>query len=126
MGQSLVMDALRAVALPFGVSTVAQAAARASLAAPAQTDLSLRVATVVDERERLVEALVAIGVTVASAHGNFVWLAVEQSAVALGAAFERRALSVRVFPDEGVRVTVGSREANDRVIAVVADFVQGG
>jgi histidinol-phosphate aminotransferase len=126
MGQAGVMDALRAVALPFGVSTVAQAAARASLAAPAQTDLSLRVATVVEERERLVQALLAIGAPVASAHGNFVWLPVEQSAAALGAAFERRAISVRVFPDEGVRVTVGSREANDRVIAVVAEFIQGG
>lgn len=126
MGDSEVMDALRAVALPFGVSSVAQAAARASLAAPAQSDLSMRVAMVVQERDRLVQALTAIGAPVASAHGNFVWLPVGASAVALGRAFEARSLSVRVFADEGVRVTVGSREANGRVIAVVTDHLEGG
>jgi histidinol-phosphate aminotransferase len=126
MGDAEVMDALRAVALPFGVSSVAQSAARASLSAPAQSDLSMRVATVVQERERLVQALTALGAPVASAHGNFVWLPVAASAVALGRAFDARSLSVRVFADEGVRVTIGSREANDRVIAVVADHLDGG
>jgi histidinol-phosphate aminotransferase len=125
MGSTHVIDALRAVSLPFGVSSVAQAAARASLALPAQSDLALRVSSIIGERDRLTAALSSVGAHVTVGYGNFVWLGVGGAATALGAAFEQRSLSVRVFPDEGVRVTVGTREANDRVIAVVSAFVTG-
>ena len=62
-----------ALALPFGVSSVAQAAAVASLAREAE--LLERVDGIVAERTRVVEALRGQGFEVPDAQGNFVWLA---------------------------------------------------
>src|SRR3954462_2215965 len=63
--------ALRAVSLPFGVSTVAQAAAIASL--EQQQELLERVEALVAERARVVAALREVGWDVPEAQGNFVW-----------------------------------------------------
>src|SRR3954471_24509262 len=66
-----VADAVRATAVPFGVSTLAQEAAVASLAAEAE--LLERVDAIVAERERVVAALRGQGWQVPDAQGNFVW-----------------------------------------------------
>src|ERR1700754_371434 len=63
--------ALRAVSLPFGVSTVAQAAAIASL--ERQDELLERVEALVAERARVVAGLHEAGWDVPEAQGNFVW-----------------------------------------------------
>src|ERR1700754_398254 len=64
--------ALRAVSLPFGVSTVAEAAAIASL--ERRDELLERVDALVDERTRVVAGLRDVGWAVPEAQGNFVWL----------------------------------------------------
>ncbi len=74
-----VAAAVRAVALPFGVSSVGQAAAVASLAA--EEALFERVESVVGERERVVEGLLDQGWQVPEAQGNFVWLPLGDAAV---------------------------------------------
>ena len=63
--------ALRAVSLPFGVSTVAQAAAIASL--EREPELLERVEALVAERARVVQGLRDAGWNVPEAQGNFVW-----------------------------------------------------
>ncbi len=65
--------ALRAVSLPFGVSTVAQAAAIASL--EREPELLERVEALVAERTRVVDGLRDAGWDVPEAQGNFVWFA---------------------------------------------------
>ncbi|MGZ4493253.1 MAG: histidinol-phosphate transaminase, partial [Nocardioides sp.] len=68
-----VAAAVRACSLPFGVSSVAQAAAVASL--DREAELLERVEALVAERTRVRDALLGQGWDVPDAQGNFVWLA---------------------------------------------------
>lgn len=112
--------ALRTVAVPFAVSTVAEQAAIASL--DHLDEVLAGVQTVVDERERVVAALTDAGWDVPETHANFVWLPLGEQAAAFAAAAGERALSVRAFTGEGVRVSIGEREANDRFLEVARAF----
>lgn len=114
---------LRVVATPFAVSTVAEQAAIASL--DALDEVAERVQTVVDERERVVAALTEAGWQVPETHANFVWLPLGEKTAGFAAAAEKQALSVRAFAGEGVRVSLGEVEANDRFLALARDWKQG-
>ncbi len=116
-----VAAAVRAVALPFGVSAVAQAAAVASL--QAEEDLMERVEAIVGERERVVEGLAGQGWQVPEAQGNFVWLPLGDAAAEFAAAAETAGITVRPFAGDGVRVSVGEPEANDVLLQVAADWI---
>ncbi|MGO3141079.1 MAG: histidinol-phosphate transaminase [Galactobacter sp.] len=113
---------LRVAATPFAVSTVSEHAAIASLRH--QEDVLLRVKGLVAERERVVEALTSQGWDLPETQANFVWLPLGEKAVAFGVAAERRALSVRVFAGEGVRVSIGEDEANSRFIELAGEALQ--
>jgi histidinol-phosphate aminotransferase len=106
-----VAGALRACALPFGVSSVAQAAAVASL--QAEQELMVRVQSIVDERERVVAALREQGWSFPEPQGNFVWLPLGDRTADLVALAEEAGITVRPFAGEGVRITFGEPEAND-------------
>jgi histidinol-phosphate aminotransferase len=120
VGPAEVATAVRACALPFGVSTIAQAAAVASLEAEAA--LFERVDTLVAERARITAALRAQGWDLPDAQGNFVWLALGDRTTEFASAAEEAGIVVRPFAGEGVRVSVGEVEANDRMIEVAARF----
>lgn len=110
--------ALRAVSLPFGVATVAQAAAVASLAA--RDALLERVDALVERRERLVAGLRERGWDVPDAQGNFVWLPItdpERLATVVAAA-EEAGIVVRPFVGDGIRVSVGEEESCERVLGL--------
>jgi len=111
-----VATALRAVALPFGVSSVAQAAAVASLAA--EDELLARVDALVVERDRLVAGITEAGWSVPEPQGNFVWFDLRETDVFAAAAAEA-GLAVRPFAGEGVRVSVGEPEASDRLVELL-------
>jgi histidinol-phosphate aminotransferase len=111
-----VADALRKVQVPFGVSTIAQAAAVASLAA--EDELMERVSVILGERTRLVDGLVTLGFAPAETEANFVWLRLGSGTTGFAEACAAEALSVRPFPEEGVRITVGEPESTDRLLAV--------
>jgi histidinol-phosphate aminotransferase len=111
-----VAAAVRACALPFGVSSVAQAAAVASLAAEAE--LLERVEAIVSERERVVTALREQGWRFPDAQGNFVWLPVGARTGEFVAAAEEAGITVRPFAGEGVRVSIGEPAANDVLLEV--------
>ncbi len=113
-------DALRATALPFGVSTVAHEAAIASLAA--EGELLERVEALVSERERVVTALRDQGWPVPDAQGNFVWFPLGGRAADFAAACAEQGVTVRPFAGDGVRCTIGEPDANDRLIATAASF----
>ncbi len=112
--------ALRATALPFGVSTLAQEAAVASLAA--EGELLERVDALVAERERVVAALRDQGWSIPDAQGNFVWFGLRERAQEFAEACARDGVTVRPFAGDGVRCTIGERAANDRLLAVAAGF----
>ncbi|HET6653667.1 MAG TPA: histidinol-phosphate transaminase [Nocardioides sp.] len=118
-----VAAAVRAVALPFGVNSVAQAAAVASLAA--EVELLERVESIVAERTRVTEGLAQQGWEIPDAQGNFCWLPLGERAGDFAAVAEVAGLTVRPFAGDGVRVTVGEPEANDRLLEVTAAFITG-
>ncbi|KAA1427658.1 histidinol-phosphate transaminase [Nocardioides antri] len=112
-----VAGALRAVALPFGVSSVAQAAAVASLAS--EDELFARVESLVAERDRLVAGITAAGWWVPEPQGNFVWFDLGERTAELAAAAGEAGIAVRPFAGEGVRVSVGEPEATDRLVELL-------
>ncbi|MDP9821452.1 histidinol-phosphate transaminase [Nocardioides massiliensis] len=113
-----VAAAVRACALPFGVSSVAQAAAIASL--DAEDALLERVEALVAERARVYAGLVAQGWDVPDAQGNFVWLGLGDRALDFSAAADEAGLVVRPFAGDGVRVSIGEPEANTRFLELAA------
>lgn len=120
LGAEPVMAALKPSALFFRVSGPAQAAAAAALAA--SEVMRAQCAEVAAERDRLREGLLAHGIPVPASGGNFLWLP-------LGGANQRfvdrcaeRGVVVREIAGSGVRLTVGTRAANDLVLEVAAEF----
>ncbi|MFJ6612826.1 histidinol-phosphate transaminase [Streptomyces sp. NPDC091289] len=109
-----VAAALRACAVPFGVSGPAQAAAVASLRAGAE--LAERVADLVAERARVTAGLRTAGYEVPESQANFVWLRLGSRTAGFTEACEAAGLMVRPFGDEGVRITIGAPDANDRLL----------
>ncbi|MBB1246582.1 histidinol-phosphate transaminase [Streptomyces durbertensis] len=117
-----VAAALRKTAVPFGVSQIAQDAAVASLRA--EDALAERVASLVEERNRVRAELLDQGWTVPETQANFVWLRLGERTTDFAAAAERAGVVVRPFPGEGVRVTIGETEGNDLFLKATAEFRQ--
>ncbi len=115
--------AVRAAAVPFAVTRMAEAAATVSLAR--LPEVLERVEQLVQERTRVVEGLKKIGWEVPETHANFVWLdfsGAEQDAAEFAEAASGVALSVRAFPGEGVRVSIGETEANTRFLELCRTY----
>jgi len=116
-----VAEALRKTAVPFGVSTIAQQAAIASL--DAFDELQERVDALVAERQRVVAGLRHQGWHVPDTQANFVWLPLGADTESFAAAADKAGLVVRTFAGEGARCTIAETEANDRLLHVARNFV---
>ena len=118
-----VAAALRACAVPFGVNLVAQAAAVESLRS--QEALMERVDELVAERARVFAALREIdlagryGFDLYDSQANFFWLRLGGRSVEFAQACEAIGVTVRPYGGDGVRVTIGEQEANDRVLELL-------
>lgn len=121
-----VVEGMRKVAVPFGVSQIAQVAALASLEDDASKEMSTRVASLVAERERIVEALREQGWNIEDAYANFFWMPFGADTEKVTEHFIAAGLSVRAFAGEGIRISIGEREANDRVLAVCENLKKEG
>ena len=114
-----VIGAIQSLLVPFGVNSLALAAALASLADAEAVQRA--VAEIVAARERIVPALRELGYDIPDTQSNFYLL--RGSVYGLVDACARVGLIVRPFR-EGVRVSVGSREQNDLFYSVAADFAR--
>lgn len=110
---------LRAVATPFGVNSLAQSAAVAALDEAA--DVRLRTDFVAAERTRVIAGLAELGYTIPASQANFVWFEMTETDRFVEAAADS-GITVRAFPGDGVRVSIGSTEANDRILAAARAF----
>ena len=110
IGDAEVIGAIQSLLVPFGVNSLALAAALASL-----TDAEGV------QRERIVPALRDLGYDIPDTQSNFYLL--RGSVYGLVDECARVGLIVRPFR-EGVRVSVGSREQNDLFYSVAAEFAQ--
>ena len=114
---------LRVTATPFAVSQIAEQAAIASLQNHDQ--LVERVQALVAERTRVVKGLEELGWTIPQAEGNFVWLSLGENTPEFAVLAEQQALAVRAFGNEGIRVTIGEPEANNRFLGLCATYTKG-
>lgn len=113
---------LRKVAVPFGVSTLGEVAAIASL--EALDEVNSRVQNLVQERQRVRDALIDAGWNVPDAQGNFIWLPLRDHAGDFAHEAGLQALAVRAFDGDGVRVSIGETEANDRLIQLCKTYTR--
>lgn len=111
---------LRVSAIPFGVSSVGEHAAIASLRHYGQ--VVERVQSLVDERDRVTSGLKELGWFVPEAQGNFIWLNLGENTPEFTVLAEQHALSVRAFGTEGIRVSIGEPEANTRFLELCANY----
>lgn len=120
LAQQPITEQLRKVAVPFAVTELAQAAAVATLLNPDQ--VAQRVNRITSERDRVQAELADMGCWVPATQANFVWLALGEDTQRFVTACSERALAVRGFAGEGVRVSIGEPEANDRFLQVCRNF----
>lgn len=122
VGDPAVIDALRKVAVPFAVNSLAQAAAVAALAA--EQELRPRWQQVIEERARVTAALREAGYEVPSSEANFVWLPLRERSAEFAAHCEANLVIVRPFSDAtgGVRITIGSPEENEAFLTAARSF----
>jgi histidinol-phosphate aminotransferase len=116
-----VVAAVDTTLVPFAVNGLAQVAALASLTDAAAAELGRRVQATIAERHRVARELSALGLAVPDPQANFVWLPAGTAAVDLTLALERQGVVTRPFPDEGVRVTVGAPDENDRFLTALSE-----
>ncbi|MFI9505598.1 histidinol-phosphate transaminase [Nocardia sp. NPDC052566] len=127
VGDPAVITALMKVHIPFSVNRVAQAAAIASL--EARHELLDRTETLVIERDRIRDALRAVGYQVPPSEANFLWLPLGARSVEYGEASAEAGVLLRPYSTDGVRVTIGDPHENEAFLrfatdpAVVAKFV---
>ncbi|MGL4745376.1 MAG: pyridoxal phosphate-dependent aminotransferase [Dermatophilaceae bacterium] len=115
-----VAAALRTAALPFGVNSLAQVAALASL--DAEDELAVRVKGLVAERERVMAGLRAQGWQLPDQQANFIWFGLGSRTAEFAAACESAGITVRAYGSDGARATVAEPEANDRLLEVAGAF----
>ncbi|WP_099024580.1 histidinol-phosphate transaminase [Mycolicibacterium palauense] len=123
VGDPELITALGKVYVPFTASTLAQAAAIASL--QASDELLARTDAVVAERARVGAALREAGYELPASQANFVWLPLSPELVPdfVEQAANARVL-VRPYGTDGVRVTIGAPEENDVFLAFARGWIQ--
>lgn len=112
-----VADNLRRVAVPFGVSAIAQAAAIASL--DAEAELQERVDRIVAERARVIARVRELGWTTPDSLGNFIWLRTGERTPEIDEALKQSGVVARAYGGDGIRVTIGDTEMNDRFLRAI-------
>jgi histidinol-phosphate aminotransferase len=120
-----VVDALQLVRLPYHLSSLTQAAARTALA---HTDaLLVTVDAVKAQRDRIVSALPAMGLTSVPSDANFVLFGQFSDASAAWQALLDRGVLVRDVGLPGwLRVTAGTPEETDAFLTALGEVAPGG
>jgi histidinol-phosphate aminotransferase len=114
------IERLNRVRAPYNVNRLAQVAAVAALGDRAHLERTR--AVVLTERTRLIAALVARGAGGPPSQANFLLVKVGERARALREALLRAGILVRDGAQVGfpghLRISIGTREQNDRLLAV--------
>ncbi|WP_307794588.1 pyridoxal phosphate-dependent aminotransferase [Leifsonia sp. TF02-11] len=122
VGPVAVLNAARSAAIPLSVTDASRVAALASI--DAEDELMERVARIAMRRDKLREALLEQGWNVPVSNANFVWLPTGEQTLAANDAFFDAGLTVRAFPPEGIRISIGEQESVEKLLEVAADIVR--
>ena len=82
-----------------------------------------RVDEVFGERTWFESELTKLGFKLPRSQANFVWIPLGERTEEFALRSEGIAVSIRPFPGEGVRISIGERPALERVIELAKDFV---
>ncbi|GAB2748425.1 aminotransferase class I/II-fold pyridoxal phosphate-dependent enzyme [Amycolatopsis magusensis] len=115
-----VAAALRPTLPFFRVGTLAQAAALAAL--DAEPRMREQCAEVAAERDRVRAGLLDLGWDVPPSGGNFLWLRLGRDNQSFVDHLAAGGVAVREIAGAGVRVSTGTPEANDLVLALAKEF----
>ncbi len=107
-----VIREINKVRLPFTVNNLSQAAMVAAIEHEEEALVNVR--SLLDERTRCVVALRAAGVELPDPHANFVFIPTGAATSELAVDLETQGIVTRPFPDNGLRITIGSPDQNDR------------
>ena len=118
-----ISDDLRRVATPFTVTTLAQQAAIASLAA--EDELNERVNRIVAERTRVFDELTRQGWKIVPSQANFLWLATGDDTDRIDEVMVSHGVFARCWSGEGIRLSIGLDAENDRAIEALSQAVKG-
>ncbi len=119
LGTEHACEQVSKVLTPFSANRLAQVAA---LAALQERDALLeRTSEVVSERKRVRDALISIGFNVPKSQANFLWIPTRE-ATKLTDYMTEKGVLVRGFAGEGVRITVTTKEENDRMLNAIAGY----
>ena len=121
VGHPDLITALDKVYVPFTVSSLAQAAAIASLAAA--DELLARTDALVAERARVGAALRDAGFTLPPTQANFVWLPLGPRTLDFVKQAADARIVVRPYGTDGVRVTIGAPDENDALLRFAREWI---
>ncbi|WP_439564959.1 histidinol-phosphate transaminase [Microcella sp.] len=122
IGPVAVLDAARSTAIPLSVTEAAQRAVLAAM--QVEPELIARVRELAVRRDAVQEALREQGWPLPVSQGNFVWLPTGPATAAAGEAFAAAGIVARVFPPEGIRVSIGEAESVESLLAVAGEVVR--
>ncbi len=122
IGPVAVLDAARSTAIPLAVTEAAQRAVLAAM--QVEPELLARVRELAARRDAVQAALREQGWRVPVSQGNFVWLPTGPATAAAGEAFAAVGIVARVFPPEGIRVSIGEAESVASLLAVAGEVVR--
>lgn len=124
IGPTNVFRAATSTAIPMVVTEQAQ---RAALAVLEHTDEAMAVVMEICERRDAVwNRLVEQGWSCPRPHGNFVWLPTEADTEAAAQVLEDGGIIARVFPGDGIRVTIAEADSVEPLLAATARIVAAG
>lgn len=121
VGPVYILDAARSTAIPLSVTEPAQRAALAAL--DHEGELLARVDELIARRTEIERRLADQGWCIPPAQGNFVWLPTGDRTVDVAAALEAGGIVARVFPPDGIRVSIGEAESVEKLLRVTAEVV---
>jgi histidinol-phosphate aminotransferase len=119
-----VVEAVQLVRLPYHLSSLAQAAARAAL--PHAPALLAQVEAIKDQRDRIVAALRELGLIVPDSDANFVLFGQFKDQTSVWQALLDHGVLVRDVGLSGwLRVTAGTPEETDTFLSAMGDLPHG-
>jgi len=122
IGPEYILDAARSTAIPLSVTEPAQRAALAAL--DNEAELLERVGVLIERRSEIENALAAQGWRLPPAHGNFIWLPTGAQTTAAAEVLEAHGIVARVFPPDGIRVSIGEPESVEKLLQATAQVVE--
>ena len=122
VGPEYILNAARSTAIPLSVTEPAQRAALAAL--DNEPELLDRVAVLIERRGEIERELAAQGWSIPPAHGNFIWLPTGEHTAAAAEVLEANGIIARVFPPDGIRVSIGEPESVEKLLRATAEVVE--